>query len=121
MNGPTHRDLAAGRWQTLSLAQQMGNVGSEVSRALNWRERNPALSIRAFERALELIDLTLADPRHRASPPRLRELCRTREVLVDYFAGSNEYGSTEALMRRYFDAFAIVASRRAEGSSTQEL
>jgi hypothetical protein len=27
-----HRELAAGRWQTLSLAEQLGNVGSEVGR-----------------------------------------------------------------------------------------
>ena len=29
---PLHRDLAAGRWHTLPLVEQMANVGSEVSR-----------------------------------------------------------------------------------------
>ena len=35
---------------------------------------------RAFERALELLDLTIADVKHRS---RLRELTRLREVLAD--------------------------------------
>jgi hypothetical protein len=29
-----HGELAAGRWATLTLAQQLGNVGGEVDRAL---------------------------------------------------------------------------------------
>jgi hypothetical protein len=107
-----HPGLAAGRWQELSLAAQLGNVGSEVSRARNWRDRNPRIAQAAFERALELMDLTLADPKHRGTRRRIRELARVREVLVDFFAGSNEYGSTGESIQRYFDAYA-VASRRA--------
>ena len=34
-----HPDLAAGRWLTLSLASQLGNVGSEYERALRAKER----------------------------------------------------------------------------------
>jgi hypothetical protein len=110
MTGPQHQELAAGRWHTFTLAQQLGNIGSEVSRSLKWRSRNPGLSLSALERALELFALTLDDPRHRASLPRLRELCRAREVLIDFLVGSNEYGSTEALLQHYFDAFAVAAS-----------
>lgn len=108
---PLHRDLHAGRWWELTLAQQLGNVGSEVSRTLKWRERNPKIAQGAFERCLELMDLTLADPRHLRSVSRLRELARTREVLVDFFAGSNIYGSTESSLQRSFDAFAVAATR----------
>ena len=110
MKSPMHRDLAAGRWWELSLYEQLGNVGSEVGRALRWRTRNPQISQGAFERALELMDLTLDDPRHRRSVARLRELARTREVLVDFFAGSNEYQSTDVSLQRYFDAFAVAAA-----------
>ena len=95
----------------LPLAAQIGNVGSEVSRALKWKSRNPRIALGAVERALELMDLTLADPRHRGSVARLRELARTREVLVDFLAGSNEYGSTPESLQRYFDAYAVAASR----------
>ena len=106
-----HRDLAAGRWFQLSLAEQLGNVGSEVSRALKWRERDPGIARRAFERALELMDLTLTDPRHLRSVARLREIARTREVLADFFAGSNEYRSDGPSLQRYFDAYAVAAAR----------
>lgn len=107
-----HRDLAAGRWWALSLAEQLGNVGSEVSRATRWTGRNPELARGALYRALELLDFTLADPRHRASPARLREIARAREVLVDFFAGSNEYGSSGPSLQKYFDAYALAARRQ---------
>jgi hypothetical protein len=106
-----HRDLAAGRWQELSLCEQLGNIGSEVGRAIRWSSRNPALAEAALHRALELFDLTLDDPRHRRSVPRLREIARAREVVVDFLAGANEYGSTGDSLRRYYDAYAVAARR----------
>jgi hypothetical protein len=112
MTEPKHRDVAGGRWWTLTLAEQLGNVGSEVSRTLKWRTRDPDIAQKALERALELIDLTLDDPRHRASAPCLREICRAREVLLDFLIGPNQYGSTEATLQRYFDAFAVAARTR---------
>ncbi|HEX5217388.1 MAG TPA: hypothetical protein VFV98_18130 [Vicinamibacterales bacterium] len=108
MNGIQHRDLAAGRWWELSLADQLGNIGSEVSRAAKWSNRNDELARGALERALELFDLTLDDPRHRKSLARLRELARAREVVVDFFHGSNEYQSTAAGLQKYFDAYALA-------------
>lgn len=106
-----HRDLAEGRWWELSLAEQFGHVGSEVGRALRWTSRNPDLARGALDRALDLLDLMLADPRHRQSLARLREIARTREVVADFFAGSNQYRSTGATIQKYFDAFAVAAQR----------
>jgi hypothetical protein len=57
-------------WWELTLAEQLGNVGSEVSRAARWTDRNPDLATRALHRALELLDLTLADPRATGGRPR---------------------------------------------------
>ncbi len=110
MTDTQHRDLATGRWWELSIAEQLGHVGSEVSRAVRWTSRNPDVARGALFRALELLDLTLADHRHRRSPARLREIARTREVVVDFFAGSNQYGSTAASLQKYFDAYAYAAS-----------
>jgi hypothetical protein len=107
-----HRDAAAGRWHAMTLAEQLGNVGSEISRAIRWRDRNSAQSQAALFRALDLLDLSLDDPRHRRSLPRLRELARVREVVVDHLAGQNEYGTTSASLQRYFDQFAVSARRR---------
>lgn len=108
MSDVQHRDLAAGRWWQLSLAEQLGNIGSEISRATRWSGRNEDLARGALERALELIDLTLDDPRHRRSLARLRELARARELVVDFFAGPNEYRSTAEGLQRYFDAYALA-------------
>jgi hypothetical protein len=107
---PQHRSLAAGRWTSLSLVEQLANIGSEVDRALSWRQKgNPVYSQRALERALELIDLTIADPRHKA---RLKEITRMREAILDYFMGENLYCSSEDLWRRYFYAFEYAARAR---------
>jgi hypothetical protein len=102
-----HQDLANGRWRTFSLLEQLGNVGSEIDRTINYKKRNlDQMSQEAFERGLELLDLTIQDPKNIT---RLRELSRVREVLVDYFMYDNIYGSTDELMHNYFFAFAYAA------------
>ena len=105
-----HSDLAAGRWHSMSLMDQLGNAGSEVSRALRARASgNAARERSALRRFLELMDLTIADPRLRG---RLREPCRAREVVCDFFVGDNVYRSTPESLDRYFLAFARAARRR---------
>lgn len=102
-----HRELAAGSWFRLTLIEQLANTGSEVERALRWLERgNAGYSRLALDRALELLALTIADARHRG---RRRELTRLREALLDYFCADNRFGSSAALWRRYFGAFALAA------------
>ena len=94
-----HKALAFGRWQKFSLMEQLANVGSEVHRAIIWREKNEKDSKLAFERALELLDLTIEDLRHRR---RLKELLRLRSALVDFFAGNNEFNSSNQKWENYF-------------------
>lgn len=104
-----HKDLAAGRWSKLSFLAQMANIGSEVERALNWRiKKNTGYAQKAFERALELIDLTLDSDRNYA---HLKELARMREAIVDYFFGVNQFISSESSWRNYFLPF-TYASRK---------
>ena len=110
-----HRDVA--RWRDLSLAEQFGNVGSEISRAIRWSTKNPDIAQGALHRALELFDLMLDDPRHRRSVARLREIARAREVVVDFLAGSNEYHSTGPSLQKYFDHFALAARQSRIASS----
>ena len=111
MTTPLHTELAAGRWRELTLAEQLGNIGSEVSRAMRWRERgNSQIWPAALDRLLELFDLTIADRRWRHG---LGELTRAREVVCDFFAGDNVYGSTPQNLQSYFDHFALVARQQA--------
>lgn len=111
MSTVQHETLATGRWWELTLCEQMGHIGSEVSRALRWKDRDPAIARGAIERAIELFDLTLADPRHLRSVTRLREIARAREVLLDFLVGENEYHSDGPGLQRYFDIFAKAAAR----------
>jgi hypothetical protein len=103
-----HQALAAGRWFGLPLVEQLAHVGSEIERTMRWRSKgNEEVARRALERALELLDLTIADAKHRS---RLRELTRLREVLVDFFWFDNRYGSTDESWRKYFHAFTHAAA-----------
>lgn len=104
-----HKDLAARRWGELSFMEQMANIGSEVERALNWQAKhNVDYSQKAYERSLELMDLTLDCVTGFA---RLKELARVREAAVDYFSGTNQFMSTESSWRKYFLHFAYAARR----------
>ncbi|MFH0712380.1 MAG: hypothetical protein V2A55_00760 [Candidatus Jorgensenbacteria bacterium] len=101
-----HKNLAAGGWQKLTLAEQLGNIGSEVSRAFKWKDKDDKIFEATVERALELFDFTLDDPRWKG---RLKEIARAREVFCDAVYGGKLYkGSFEGLIR-YFDNFAFAA------------
>ena len=106
-----HQKLASGNWKNLSFFNQMANIGSEVERAVNWRNKdNDLYSQKAAERALELLFLTIGDLKNRN---RLKELTRLHEVLVDYFFGQNQYSSSDRLWQKYFYVFNYAA--RASG------
>ena len=112
MNEVFHASMAAERWRELSLIEQMGNIGSEVGRAILSKEkRMESRAQGAAYRALELFDFTLDDPK---LSRRLREIARAREVFVDFFFGTNEYGSTGDSLQKYFFHFA-VAARKGKG------
>ena len=102
-----HRELAAGRWNQFSFAEQMANVGSEIERTISWKAKGrPEYADRAFDRAIELLDLTIADARNRG---RLKELLRVRETLADSFVFDNSYQSTPESWQRYFRCFLFAA------------
>ena len=108
-----HHELSGGRWWTLGIVEQLANVGSEVGRALGARRagrRERADS--AFARALELLDLTSADPRWGGR--RLREIRRAREELCRLYLGDPSEDSA-AGFEKYFLAFALAARRSPQG------
>lgn len=109
-----HQDLEQGRWEQMTFAMQMANIGSEVSRAIKWSEKDRQdRSVRAVYRALELIDFSVSAAQKQEMPARkarLRELCRCREELCDYFFGGNEFKSDMRNILRYYDQFAILSA-----------
>ncbi len=103
-----HKELAAGRWFELSLVEQLANIGTDIERCIRWKEKNnPEHSRAAFDRALDLIYLTVEDPKNRN---RLREILRTREALVDHFVYDNELNTTDREWQKYFYQFNYAAA-----------
>ena len=95
------------RWNKFSILKQMANIGAEIGRAINWKNKNNLkTSQNAFYRALELLDLSIDDPKNKNS---LKEILRTRELLVDYFVGNNIYHSTNHQWEKYFYYFNFAA------------
>lgn len=96
------------RWQTLSLAEQLGNIGSEVHRARMAQTISETRFLAARDRALELFDLTISDQRWKG---RLSEIARVREVFCDAVTGGTLYDSNLSELEPYFDHFALAARK----------
>jgi hypothetical protein len=117
MKAPVHKELAQGRWFGFSVCEQLGNVGREFERAANAFKRGDRERFdKAFDRMLELLDLTAEDPKWRA-PRRLRELRRLREEVCDVFHGGEIFGTSIEVLRKHFLYFAIAA--RAEATKSR--
>lgn len=99
-----HKNLASGSWQNLSLCEQMGNIGSEVGRTLRARDEESRKN--AFERAIELFDLTVEDPNRKH---QLKEILRARELFVAAEQGEDIYKTSLNDLDKYFMEFAIAA------------
>jgi hypothetical protein len=103
-----HRELSQGRWFELSLVEQLANIGTDLERHIRWREKNNTeYSQAAFDRVLDLIDLTVSDPKN---IKRLKEILRTREALIDHFIYDNEYNTTLEQWQKYFYQFNYAAA-----------
>ena len=103
-----HNNLRGGKWNKLSLVEQMANVGSEVGRTISWKKRNKKNSKLAFYRTLELLQLTLSDPKNKKGG-KLKEIARVKEVLTDWYMGSVFYKSSDDQWQKYFLQFNIAA------------
>lgn len=104
--GCVHQEMAEGRWAELTLVEQMGNIGSEVSRSIKAKKiGNEKRFQGAFEWALELFDLTIACVKDAG---RLREICRAREEYCACFLGGDFEVDMERMMK-YYNEFAALA------------
>lgn len=94
------------RWFRLSLAEQLGHIGSEVGRAAKWQGQDEHSFWGAVTRALELFDITQMDTRWQKRRP---EIDRAREVFADAVLGGREYQSNLKDLEKYFMSFALAA------------
>lgn len=112
-----HVGLTPEYWFKKSLFFQLANVGADIDRTINWREKDKQYSKDAFERVLELLSLTILDPKHKRSTRR--ELVRTRECLIDYFVYDNEYKTNDKIWHDYFYQFSYAAALEREQGFAQ--
>ena len=102
-------------WARFSIFEQMGNIGSEVGRAIkSYRSGNTERFQGAFDRALDLFDATtevlIANHSY-----RVREVLLAREEFTRLFFDGTFEADAEAL-ERYFTNFAVAARLGAQDS-----
>ncbi len=91
------------KWASLSLYEQMGNIGSEVGRSMNAIVRGDEMALAgAYRRGLDLIDATVATW---SSEARRRELLRAREL----FTEAVENRQPDKQLDVYFMQYAMAA------------
>lgn len=74
-----HKNLTQEKWNEISKRDQILNIASEFFRANHWLDKkNFEKAKDCYERAFQLVDLTLNGDRWR---DRRRELARFREIL----------------------------------------
>ena len=93
------------KWYNLTVTQQLGNIGSEINRARGFEKKNDKEARdRCILRALELVDLTLTDPKWHN---RLSELTCFQEVVYDWFKETHIYQITPEELENYCIAFSL--------------
>ena len=71
--------MTVDRWNSFPIFQQILMISNELNRSVNCLKKNDTENSRnALERAMELTDLTIEDPKW---DKRLKELLRFRELL----------------------------------------
>lgn len=102
-------DFDKTKWHTMTLAKQLGNVGSDFERAMRWKLKGEGdLFNAAAKRIIEQLDLTLTDKRWRNH--RRQEIARLRdETCRALFETMDE--KQYKFLQKYFMAMAILARK----------
>lgn len=91
------------RWYDMPVWMQISNIGSEVERAIKWKNRGDRQKAENFcRKAIDFWNLSLSDPKNKH---REGEFVSAIDELKDYFLGNNEYKTNDEILRRYYDAF----------------
>ena len=102
-------NLQENRWHSMSLSEQLANIGSEVGRAAKWQGKDEEKFKGAVTRASEFFDLTLEDQRWKG---RLFEIGRVKELFYDGISGRNEYKTDLKDLENYFYPFMSFVARQ---------
>lgn len=104
-----HGNSVENRWYSMSLSEQLANIGAEVGRAAKWQGKDDQKFNGATSRAIELLNLTLEDQRWKG---HLFEIGRVKELFYDSISGRNEYGTDLKDLENYFYPFMGFVARQ---------
>lgn len=97
------------KWNKMSLAQKLGNIGSEVARAIYWQDKGESKEFDfCYHNILAMLNSTINGLQDQ--PLKRKELLLLKEVLVSYFEKRGFQKSKEAL-KNYFLPFALLATK----------
>jgi hypothetical protein len=98
------------RWANLTIQEQMGNIGSEVGRAIKaWGAHDQQRFDGALDRALDLFDAT-TEQLIASRSPRSKEVLRSRDQFLALFF-DNTYDIDAINIENYFTQYALAARR----------
>ena len=104
-----HQSLTPDRWSQLSLATQLMNISSEISRAESFEKKQDfPHRDSALKRAHELIQLSVAGA---STPPRQRELSRLKEMFLGASFDPKNAFLTLADIQAELEPFASICAR----------
>lgn len=103
--------LDSWRWFKLSIYDQLWNIWSEIWRSINNKKNwNLERYNESILRAYELLDMSMADTRWRKTP-KLKEICRLRELISDYFFWNNKYNTSDIFLEKYFYIMSVISNK----------
>lgn len=94
MNTTLHSPALIARWHTMSLPEQLGNIGSEIHRMVAALSDKQRFTL-AKARAAELLELTLADARWNTS--HIKEITALKQQLESATAHTVDTNELKAL------------------------
>ncbi|HET8709699.1 MAG TPA: hypothetical protein VFL85_05500 [Candidatus Saccharimonadales bacterium] len=96
------------KWAGLSIFEQMGNIASEVGRAMTaMRRGDKERMLAALYRGLDLLDASIEDCAAKKSP-KTTEISRAREQFADAILTDKD----DPALEQYFMNFAMAARLR---------
>ena len=97
------------RWAQLTFIEQMGNISSEVGRAIiAQRNGNEVRKNRAIDRAIDLFSATVEVNIGTLHSYRLKEVLRARDEFLRLFF-DDTFVQDSVIIERYFMDFAFMA------------
>ena len=87
----------------MSFEMQISNVGSEVHRAIRWKNRGDEKGkIEFCKKSIEFLEIMKEDPKNEK---RKDELDFRIKELEDYFLGNNSLNTTDDKLIEYYDGY----------------